>query len=128
MLVFALYLGVIIAGAAFGATLKGIGFEGFWGIHLAAVLALPFGNAIRYGLGKVFAEQSGYKGPHPTAFNFPIRMAIGAVVAVPVAILLSYAVSASDFYEFGALVGAAAAFVTTMIIACIFYARYSLKG
>lgn len=128
ILVLALYLGVMIAGAIAGAILKSAGFNGFWGIFLAILVALPVGNAIRYGLGKTFADLSGHAGPHPSAFNFPIRMAIGAVVALPVAALLSAAISNSTFYEFGALIGAVAALVTTMIIACIFYLRYSLEG
>ena len=128
MLVLALYLGVMVAGAIAAAILKSAGFDGFWGIFLSILVALPVGNAIRYGLGKATAEQSGYNGPHPTAFNFPIRMAIGAMVAIPVAALLSGAVANSDFYAFGSLVGAVAAFVTTATIACIFYIRYSIKG
>jgi len=128
ILVLALYLGVMVAGAATGAILKSLGIDGFWGIFLAVLFALPIGNAIRYGLGQVFADLSGYAGPHPTAFNFPIRMAIGAVIAIPVAAMFNAGINASDFYEFGALVGAAASFATTAIIASIFYLRYSLKG
>ncbi|MEM8541106.1 MAG: hypothetical protein AAGF25_09140 [Pseudomonadota bacterium] len=128
MLVFALYLGVIIAGGMLGTIFKNFRFDGFWGIYLAAVFALPVGNAIRYGLGKFFADQSGYEGPHPTAFNFPIRMAIGAGVAIPVAFLFNSLINTTALFEFGGLIGALAAFVTTMVIAGIFYARYSLKG
>lgn len=127
ILVFALYLGVIVAGAAFTSILKSMGIEGFWGIFLAIILALPVGNAIRYGVGKLIADASGDKGPHPTAFNFPVRMLIGAIVAVPVALMINIAINGSEFYEYGAMVGAVAAFVTTMIIAGIFYARFSLK-
>ena len=128
ILVLALYLGVMIAGGIAATILKSFGFEGFWGIFLAILVALPVGNGIRYGLGQAFADQSGHTGPQPSAFNFPIRMAIGAVVAIPVAVLFGAGVNASEFYQFGALVGATAAFATTMIIACIFYLRYSLKG
>lgn len=128
ILVLALYLGVMIAGAIAGALLSNAGFTGFWGILLAVLVALPVGNAIRYGLGQAFADQSGHTGPHPIAFNFRVRMAIGAVVAVPVAALFNAGVSASEFYEFGALVGAVAALVTTMIIACIFSLRYALRA
>lgn len=128
MLVFALYLGAIIAGGFAGAVLSSLGLTGFWGILLAVLFALPLANAIRYRLGKFFANQSGYTGPHPTAFNYPIRMAIGAVVAVPVAALFNGMVNSNELFEFGALIGALAAFVTTMIIACIFHLHYSLKG
>ena len=128
ILVFALHLGVIITGAISAAILKEFGFNGFWGIFLAVLIALPVGNAIRYGLGKVLADLDGHKGPHPTVFNFPIRMAIGAIVAIPIAVLLNTAISTSDYFEFGALVGALAAFATTTIIAGIFFLRHSLKG
>ena len=128
ILAFALYLGVIIAGAILGSILRTIGFDGFWGIFLTVLIALPVANAIRYGLGKVIADMSGYTGPHPTAFNFPVRMAIGTAVAIPVAIIFNSLISSSASYEFGALIGALAAFATTMIIAGIFHLRYSLKG
>jgi len=128
ILVLALYLGVAIAGAVFAAILKSQGLGGFWGIWLATVFALPVGNAIRYGLGQFFARQSGHTGAHPKAFTFPIRMAIGAAVAVPVALLFNSAITASEFYEFGSLAGSVAALVTTAIIAMIFYLQYSNKS
>ena len=128
ILAFALYLGVMIAGAIAAAILRSYGIDGFWGIFLSILIALPIGNAIRYGFGKSFADLSGHTGPHPTAFNFPVRMAIGAVIAIPIAALFNVGISGSEFYRFGALVGAAAALATTAIIACVFFLRYSLKG
>ena len=128
ILVLALYLGVMVAGAIATTILENAGFAGFWKYFLAILIALPVGNAIRYGLGQVFADQSGYMGPQPKAFNFPIRMAIGSLVAIPVAALISTTVSRGELHGFETLWGAIAAFATTAIIACIFYIRYSLKG
>ncbi|MGX9355007.1 hypothetical protein ACS3SW_07535 [Roseobacteraceae bacterium S113] len=127
ILVFALYLGVMIAGGIATAVLKNLGLYGFWHYFLAILIALPVGNAIRYGLGQVFAEQSGHSGPQPKAFNFPTRMAIGAVVAIPVAALISSVVRENAFHGLETLWGAIAALITTAIIACIFYLSYSRK-
>lgn len=56
----------------------------------------------------------------PQLSEIHIWMAIGAVVAVSVAGMLDIGVRSSEFYEFGALLGVAAAFITTLLIACIF--------
>lgn len=120
----AIYIGASLAGALFAVILGAIGLEGFWGIFLAAFLAVPIGNTIRYSFGQFLADRSDYHGKQPSAFNFPIRMAIGGVVAAIVAMVFDMV----DVIPFNAIVGSLAALLTMVIISLVFYLRFSLKG
>ena len=90
---------------------------------MAAFLTVPLGGTIRSTVGRFFADESGHKGAQPFAFNLPIRLGIGAVVAA----LIAWLFSMSDFYSFGALVGGVAALLTGLIISLIFFLNVSMR-
>jgi len=115
IIVFATYVVAFLIGALCMAAFGSIGFIGVAALALAAFIPVPLNGMIRQMMAKALARTAGASGSSPMAFSYPVRIAIGAVVAV----LAAYGLTLAQL-GFGFLAGGLAAALTSMVLSLVF--------
>lgn len=107
----------LVAGGFLGAILSALGVTGFLGIFLAGWLPVPLASLVRQGAASGAAQADGLGGASPMAFSLPVRLGIAALIAA----VIGYLFSLSEFYSFGAMMGAVASLLVQTVLTVVFY-------
>lgn len=123
IIVFATYIVAFIIGGLCMAVFAGIGFIGVPALAMAAFIPVPLNGFVRQALARALASTAGLTGKPPVAFSYPVRLAIGAAVAIIAAYGLSFAQ-----LGFGFFAGGLSAALTSMLLSVVFPVTVSARG